>query len=126
MSERKTVRERVGWRLFGDFSYGEEATLAELRAELDDAIAKYGADAYVHQDTECGDCCEPVANLDLGIWRERPETDAELRKRLFAEENAKKQQELRDRVEFERLSAKFLVRTEVRTSAPDEPVSDGE
>ena len=94
---RKIVNAYTGADL--DLEY---LTLKDASARIQELIARYGEDANIKMRSE------PYSDSEyLGIYAARAETDQEMARRIAQEEKWAKEQEERDRRDFERLSAKF-------------------
>ena len=94
---RKVIRAYTGTDI--DLEY---LTLKEAAARIQSLIAQYGEDAKIETHSPAYSDSEY-----LGVYADRPETDKEMARRIAQEEKWAKDQEERDRREFERLRAKF-------------------
>ena len=85
----------------GNFDYDKLSAVLERIQQL---IEDYGPDAEIRNH------CEPYSSSDkeyMYVYKSEPETDKEMAERIANEEKWAKAREERDRVEFERLQAKF-------------------
>ncbi len=87
--------------------YDFESTLGNVKARIEDFIAKYGIDARLSWDPDRWHQYDSSPSPTYWLKISREETDAEYDKRILDEKTKASMQEEHERKEFERLQAKF-------------------
>jgi hypothetical protein len=87
--------------------YDFESTLGNVKARIEDFIAKYGIDARLSWDPNFWYQYDSSPSPRFNVSINREETDAEYDKRILNEKTNASMQEERERKEFERLQSKF-------------------
>lgn len=99
MNERKMVMRQQ--RYIGEFNYDK---LSFVKQQIEELIEAYGPDAEIRLDYE------EYSNADkeyMYVYKLVPETDDEMNRRILQEQANQVAKEEYERLEFERLQAKF-------------------